>query len=132
MSFKDFKEMPVWSLGQSIVIEVYALTEKLPSREDYALCGQFRRASLSITGNIAEGFGRGHAIDKVNFYYFSRGSAYEVKGHLLSGEAVNYFNKEETKKIHEKSDQLIGELNKIIKSLINNSKKSQPQPQSQS
>ena len=50
-----------------------SITEELPNKEDYGLTSQIRRAALSIPANIAEGFGRKHTKDKLNFYYDSRG-----------------------------------------------------------
>ena len=73
MTYNDYTEMPVWQLAMEIVKSVYELTEKLPKREDYALCGQLREAAVSIAGNIAEGFGRWHKKDKINFYFFLAG-----------------------------------------------------------
>lgn len=119
MAYNDFTEMPVWQLGYSIVQEVYALTEKLPKSEDYALKGQLRDASMSITGNIAEAFGRHHAKDKINFYYFSRASAFEIKSHLICGSGVGYFAQYEIDNIILKCSDLIEEINKIIKTLSN-------------
>lgn len=58
MAYHDFTEMPVWQSGMEIVKDVYALSAKLPKCEDYALRGQVRESAVSITGNIAEGFGR--------------------------------------------------------------------------
>ena len=63
MPYNHFTEMPVWQLADEIVGDIYKLTESLPKREDYALCSQLRDAAISITGNIAEGFGRGHKKD---------------------------------------------------------------------
>ncbi len=117
MAYNDFTEMPVWQLGLLIVKEVYLLTEKLPKCEDYALRGQLRDASISITGNTAEGFGRGHVKDKINFYYYARASACEVKSHLYCGEAVKYFTVIEIEPICNKCSKVIEELNKIIKGL---------------
>jgi four helix bundle protein len=126
MSYNDFTEMPVWQLAMEIVSDVYSLTEKLPKREDYALCGQMRDAAISISANIAEGFGRWHRKDKINFYFYSRGSACEERSHLLSGKRVGYFTDEEVSPISNKCKQVVEELNKLIKSL------SQPQPKPQS
>ncbi|MBX3332338.1 MAG: four helix bundle protein, partial [Nitrospira sp.] len=47
---------------------------------------QLRRSALSIPGNLAEGFGRHHTKDKLNFYYASRGSLAETKSHLIYGQ----------------------------------------------
>lgn len=117
MAYHDFTEMPVWQLAKEIITDVYKLTEKLPKREDYALCGQLRSAAVSIAGNIAEGFGRGHAKDKINFYYYSRGSAFEVRSHLLAGIEAKYFKEEEVIFIDNKCKQVVEALNKIIKGL---------------
>ena len=117
MAYNDFADMPVWQWGNQIVGEIYKLTEILPKREDYALCSQLRDAAVSITGNIAEGFGRGHKKDKINFYYYSRGSAHEVRSHLFSGQTAGYFNLEQIAPIQLKCQQVIEALNKIINGL---------------
>lgn len=117
MAYHDFTEMPVWQLAMEIVKDVYSLTEKLPKREDYALCGQLRSAAVSIPGNIAEGFGRGHKKDKINFYYYSRGSAYEVRSHLIAGQKAGYFSGEEILVINNNCKKVAEELNRIIKGL---------------
>jgi len=109
--------MPVWQSGLKVVKLVYELTTSLPKSEDYALRGQLRDAAMSITGNIAEAFGREHTKDKLNFYYFSRGSAYEVESHLICGLEVTCFSKEQTESIRVLLHEITGELNKIIKTL---------------
>jgi len=117
MPYNDFTEMPVWQKADEIVGEVYKLTEMLPKREDYALCSQLRDAAISIAGNIAEGFGRGHKKDKINFYFFSRGSCFEVRSHLYSGKTAGYFSDEQIEPIGTKCMKVVEELNKIIKGL---------------
>lgn len=51
----------------------------LPKQEDYALAFQIRRAALSISDNIAEGFGRETVKDKKHFYVIARESALKTK-----------------------------------------------------
>ena len=117
MAYNDFTEMPVWQKADEIIGDVYKLTDLLPKREDYALCSQLGHAAISIAGNIAEGFGRGHTKDKINFYYFSRGSCFEVRSHLYSGKTAGYFADGQIKPIGEKCMRVVEELNKIIKGL---------------
>jgi len=81
------------------------------------MASQIRSAALSIPGNIAEAFGRHHKKDKQNFYYYSRGSANETISHFLCANAVNYFSNEEVILIEKLCNEVIEELNKIIKSL---------------
>jgi four helix bundle protein len=117
MACLDFTEMPVWQLAAEIVKEVYELSASLSRCEDYALRGQVREAAVSITGNIAEGFGRAHGKDKSNFYLYARGSSYEVRSHLLVGNKVGYFTTNEISSINAKCLKVVEELNKIIKNL---------------
>ena len=77
--------------------------------------GQMRAAAISMAGNIAEGFGRHHTKDKMNFYFFSRGSAAEEISHLLCANKVGYFSNVEILPTMQKCRQVIEELNKIVK-----------------
>ena len=117
MSYNSFNTMPVWILASDIASEVYKLTGRLPKSEDYALSGQLGRAAVSIAGNIAEGFGRAHTKEKIHFYSYSRGSAFETISHLLIGKKVNYFSEDEVQPILNKCLKVIEELNKITKVL---------------
>lgn len=95
MPYTDFTQMPVWNISMEIGEEIFSLSEILPRKEDYALTSQMRRSALSISANIAEGFGRGGDREKSNFYKFARGSAMETKNHLIYGMRVKYFEESE-------------------------------------
>ena len=110
-------------------VGVFQLTETLPPKEDYGLTSQMRRAALSISNNIAEGFGRNYRNDKLSFYYYARGSANETKNQLLYGELVGYFNKYDMATKIVQINSIIESLNKLIRTLKNNS--GFPQPKSQ-
>jgi four helix bundle protein len=97
------------------------LTETLPGKEDYGLTSQIRRSALSVPGNLAEGFGRKHTKDKLNFYYASRGSLAETRSHLIYGERVGYFNELPSKELKQATDEIWKELNALIRSLQNKS-----------
>jgi len=66
----------------------------LPVEEKYNLESQIRRASVSITANIAEGYGRYHYQEGIQFYRISRGSLFELKDHLISCFDFGYINKD--------------------------------------
>lgn len=97
--------------------EIFNLTINLLKSEDYGLTSQIRRLSNSVSANIAEAFGRSTKKDKRNFYILSRASAFETKSHLLYGCHIGYFNNEKTKVLSDSYDDLIFDLNKIIKSM---------------
>jgi len=67
MPYNSFEEMPIWQKSMDLAVEIYDMTETLPRKEDYGLTSQIRRSALSVPGNIAEGFGRKHTRDKLNF-----------------------------------------------------------------
>lgn len=117
--FKSFKAMPIWQEAMVLAEEIFNLTEKLPKKEDYGLTSQIRRSALSISANIAEAYGRNHTSDKVNFYYFARGSAVETQSHLEYAKRVEYIKADTAKCLDEKLVKLYNDLNKIIISLKN-------------
>jgi four helix bundle protein len=117
MAFNSFEDMPVWKKAMEFAQKIYAITETLPRKEDYGLTSQIRRSAVSVSGNIAEGFGRKHTKDKVNFYYASRGSLTESKSHLIYGERVGYFKELDSKELKALSDDVMKELNAVISTL---------------
>lgn len=115
--YTDFQQLPVWQEAMNIAEEIFRLTENLPRKEDYGLTSQVRRSSLSISDNIAEGFGRLHNADKIKFYIYSRGSANETKNQLIYGNRVGYFTEAIKDELIQKINHVIESLNKLIKSL---------------
>lgn len=109
--------MPVWQKAHNLSIEVFKLTVVLPRSEDYGLTSQIRKSSNGVSACIAEGFGRSTKKDKSNFYIIARGSSFETQNHLLYGNKVGYFEEEITHSLFDSYNDLIYELNKIIKSL---------------
>jgi four helix bundle protein len=117
MIYKSFTEMPVWQKAHSLATEVFKLTIELPKSEDYGLTSQIRKSSNGAAACIAEGFGRSTNKDKSNFYIISRGSCFETQNHLLYGNKVGYFDLNITQGLLKDYDELIHDLNKLLKSL---------------
>ena len=117
MAYNDFTEMPVWKDANEVVKLVYSVCSTLPISEDYALSSQLKRAALSITANIAEAFGRNHSKDKINFYIYARGSAFEVRNHLIMGMNLSLLKESDVQSIDKSCKDIIFSLNKIIKGL---------------
>ena len=119
--YDTFEDMTVWKKAMDLADKIFRLTEDLPKKEDYGLTSQIRRSALSVSGNIAEGFGRKHTKDKLNFYYDARDSLCETKSHLIYGQSVGYFNISEFKEIDNLIKEIWKELNSLIASLRDNS-----------
>ena len=86
-----FEKLDVWQKSRLLVKEVYKLTTHFPAEERYGLTSQLRRASVSVSSNIAEGSTRWGKWDKARFYEVAYGSLIEVMNQLiyLSGHFVN-------------------------------------------
>ena len=84
-SGRDFTSLDAWRKARVLKLFFYnEVIPKLPPEEKYNLNVQIRKASISSTANIAEGYGRYHYQDAMQFYRVSRASVYELKDHLIS------------------------------------------------
>ena len=109
--------MPVWNDAMNLAEEIFRLSECFPKKEDYGLTSQLRRAALSISANIAEAYGRNHTLDKINFYYYSRGSVTETQSHIEYCKRVGYLKIDSAEYLNNILDKIYNDLNKIIISL---------------
>jgi four helix bundle protein len=89
---KLFTDLIVWKEGHKLAVLIYQTTRKFPREEMYSLSDQMRRASVSITSNIAEGFGRQGYKEKIQFYYIAHGSLTELENQLFIAKDVGYIN----------------------------------------
>ena len=85
---RGFEDLECYQLALSVAREVYQVAQRLPPEEKYNLADQLRRAAVSITLNIAEGYGRYHYLDSLRFYYIARGSLNEVLSAFITCDAV--------------------------------------------
>ena len=74
----SFEDLEVYKLAREFRKRIYQLTKKLPKKEKYNLVGQMERAAVSLTNNIAEGYGRYHFQENIQFCRQSRGSLCEL------------------------------------------------------
>lgn len=81
---RGFENLEVWKKGREIRRFVSKLVKKFPKEELYSLTAQIRNSSRSITANIAEGYGRFHYQENIQFCRFSRGSMEETKDHMYT------------------------------------------------
>jgi len=103
-----------------MILVIYAITKKYPSDEKFSLSNQMRRAAISITSNIAEGFGRLGKKDKAQFYLIARGSLIELENQLIISKDLKYLNVNDFKSIESNVMSVHRLLNGLIKATINN------------
>lgn len=85
-----FEQLNVWIDSQDFVTQIYKLAKKLPKSEEFGLKSQLRRASISITLNIAEGHSRNVGKEQAKFYRYAYGSLMEVISGLYIAKRLEY------------------------------------------
>lgn len=94
MSAQSFEDLIVWQKAHQYVLDIYRVTKGYPKDEIFALVNQMRRASASITANIAEGFVRQGQKDKLHFYNISQGSLEETKNFVILSKDLGYISED--------------------------------------
>lgn len=110
----SFEDLLAWQEARKLANILYRLTDKFPSSEKYNFIDQIRRAAVSVTNNIAEGFGRYHSPEAKQFYRIARGSLLEIKSMLYLASDRDYLTKDDLKETLYKIDT----ASKLISGLI--------------
>jgi four helix bundle protein len=97
--FQTFEDLQVYKAAREFRKAMYAVTRRLPDFEKYDLASQIRRASVSLTNNVAEGHGRFHYPDQIRFFLHSRGSVEELVDDLNICLDENYLSSDEVAKL---------------------------------
>lgn len=113
---RDFTDLQVWQLARELRQQVYALCTGFPPDERFALTQQLRRATISITANIAEGFGRYSYQENIQFCRLARGSVFEVRDHLITATDQNYITADGHQRVQALAVRVIQTLNGYIRS----------------
>ena len=108
-----FKNLIVYQKSKELVKQVYALLKQFPDDERFALCGQMRRAAISVPSNIVEGMARLSTKDQSHFLNIAYGSLMELYAQLDIAHDLGYLTEKEFIKI----ETHIDEIDKMIVSL---------------
>ena len=115
--FSSFEEINSWQKGRAFNKRIYLITESTNFKKDFDFVRQIRRASISITSNIAEGFERNTDKEFVYFLYVAKASAGEVRSQLYLAYDLNYIAKEEFEDLLESVTEISRLLSGFIKYL---------------
>ena len=117
----SFQDLIVWQKAHQLMLDIYALLEKLPKEEKYNRVSQLRRSTSSTPANIAEGFGRYHYQENIQFCRQARGSLEETKNHIFAIKDLCQVPADEYDKLIQQCD----EVKKILNAYINSTKNRQ-------
>src|SRR5581483_906018 len=90
---RDFRKLQVWQKAHRLTLEVYRLSKRFPKEEMFGLTSQLRRATASISANIAESCGRQGESEFSRFLHIAAGSACEAEYHMLLAHELEYLPK---------------------------------------
>ena len=91
----QFERLDCWQESRKMVKLVYQLLKKFPKEEQFALCGQLRRAVVSVPSNIAEGNGRIALKEQIHFLEIAYGSTMEIYCQLLLAVDLGFISEED-------------------------------------
>lgn len=117
-TIKSFTDLFAWQEAHKLAVAIYESTKSFPKTEDFGLTNQIRRSAVSVTSNIAEGFGRRTAADRIHFYDMSRASLAELQSQLLIARDVLYLADDNFKELANASVT----VHKILTGLINSTR----------
>lgn len=115
---RSFEDLECWKTCTELRRLVSKLIKNFPKDEQYGLTSQMKRASRSVTHNIAEGYGRFHFQENIQYCRQARGSLYELIDQLIVALDEKYITEEELIKSKEQINKSLALLNGYIKYLI--------------
>ena len=115
---RSFEDLECWKVGAELRRFVSQLVKTFPKEEQFDLTSQMKRASRSVTHNIAEGYGRFHYQENIQFCRQARGSLYELNDQFIVAFDEKYITNEELIKGKEKINKSLALLNGYIKYLM--------------
>lgn len=111
---RTYEDLKVYQMAREFGRKVKELIKKLPPDERYRLVLQMRKAKLSTTNNIAEGYGRYHYQENIQFCRQSRGSTYELVDDFIECNECQYIGDSECSDLKSEAYNLIKVLNGYI------------------
>lgn len=111
---RTFKDLLVWQKAHKFVLESYSYSKRFPKEELYGLTSQYRRASVSIAANIAEGFKKRGRKDKARFMNIAQGSLEECRYYLILAQDLGYGSTQNLNDLLEEVSKMLSSYGRSI------------------
>ncbi|NNE66763.1 MAG: four helix bundle protein [Pyrinomonadaceae bacterium] len=115
---RPHERLNVWKKSIDLSVSIYNVTECFPKREWYGLAQQLRRASVSVSSNIAEGSARSSKKEFLHFLAIAQGSASEIATQILIAKRLGYVSSEEYRSFYADSDEIGRMISGLRKTII--------------
>ena len=113
----DFRKLEVWQKTQKLAVLVCKATATFPNAERHGLCSQMRRASVSVSANLAEGCGRMGDVELRRFVRISLGSLAELECELVLASNLQFLNSQSADRILTEIHSIRGMLQSLHRKL---------------
>ena len=117
---KSFESLIMWQEAHKITLFVYKLTKSFPKEELFGLSSQFRRAIVSVSANIAEGYKKRGVADKLRFMNISQGSLEECRYYMILSKDLGYISELESTELEKMISKTSYLLNTYCNKIITN------------
>ena len=118
MKIYSFEKLNVWKESLELVTSIYKISKVFPAEEKFGLVSQIRRASVSISSNLAEGTSRKTNKDKAHFTTISFSSTMEVLNQLIISKELNYISENDYILVRQKIEKITNMLNSLRNSQL--------------
>lgn len=118
MKIRRFEDLKIWKLSLETTREIYDLTSQNQLSKDFGLRDQIRRAMISVSANIVEGFEKNNNNEFIRFLRIAKGSAGEVRNHLYIALEVKYIRQEEFDNMNKRLEDLANQIGGLIAYLV--------------
>jgi four helix bundle protein len=123
-----FEKLEVWQRGRELNKQVYHLSLQLPNDEKFGMTSQVRRASLSVTCNLAEGSGRTKGKEQARFSEIAYGSLVEVLNLLITAVDLKYIHQSDLADIRPLIEEISRKINALRLSQLEKHKRQKNNP----
>lgn len=115
----SFEKLDVWKKSKDFAVKIYRATQSFPKEEKFGLVSQLRRASVSVSSNIAEGSSRTTGKDQGRFYTMAYSSAIEVLNQLMISKELQFLTVEAYNELREDIEHITAMINRLHNSATN-------------
>jgi four helix bundle protein len=115
MNTYGFEKLDVWNKSVELSEEIYLTTKEFPSDEKFGIISQLRRASISVSSNIAEGSSRSSYKEQARFSEIAYGSLVEVLNQIILSYRLSFIKEDSYLEIRKLIEEISNKLNGLRK-----------------
>ena len=123
MRLYSFEKLDVWKLSRELTKNIYQISTRFPDDEKFGLTSQIRRASISVSSNIAEGSSRKSGIEQARYTEIAFGSLLEILNQLIAANDLEYITEEVINNERSLIEEIGNKLNKLRETQLIRGKK---------